>query len=251
MAFDCLWDDPPIDVTLLEDEVHVWCVSLKQPASRVHSLARTLSKSEQMRAERFHFERDRRRYIVSQGFLKTILGRYLNMAPEQIGFYHGTRGKPALKEAESTNSEKGKLQFNTSHSHELALYAITRNREVGIDLEHIRPIPDAEQIVERFFSVQERTAFQALPPGQKTEAFFNCWTRKEAFLKARGEGLYQPLHQFTVSLSPEEPARLLHFEENPKETARWSFQALTPAPSYVAALVVEGHSWQLTCWRMG
>jgi len=250
MSFECSWGEPPADITLPKDEVHVWCVFLAQPATRVQSLASTLSKNERIRAERFHFERDRRRFRVSQGYLRTILGRYLKIAPQQIEFRHGHRGKPALKETESTNPEKRRLQFNISHSHELVIYAITRNREVGVDIEHVRPMPDAEQIVERFFSVQERTAFRLIPPSQKIEAFFSCWTRKEAFLKASGEGLYRPLEQFSVSLSPGEPARLLQIENDPQETARWSLRELIPAPGYVAALAVEGHSWELRCWRI-
>jgi 4'-phosphopantetheinyl transferase len=250
MDSECLWDTPPIDITLSQNEVHVWCVSLDQPASHVHSLTHVLSENEQKRAERFHFDRHRRRYIVSQGSLRTILGRYLDLAPEQIVFSRGVRGKPALKATQHATVEEGRLQFNTSHSHELALYAIARGREVGIDIEHIRPMSDAEQIVKRFFSDQERTVFQSLAPDQKLPAFFTCWTRKEAFTKARGEGLYRPLDQFVVSFSPGEPARLLSFEEDPQETSRWSFHSLTPAPGYTAALVVEGQSWRLSCWRM-
>jgi 4'-phosphopantetheinyl transferase len=249
MAFECLWDDPPTEVTLSQDEVHVWCAFLDQPGLRVQSLARSLSKSEQIRAERFHFERDRRRYIVSQGYLRMLLGRYLGIAPEHIEFRYGVRGKPALKRMGDIQSEE-ELRFNASHSHELGLYAITCNREVGIDIEQIRLVPDAEQIVVRYFAMQEREAFQSLSPDQKVEAFFYCWTRKEAFLKARGEGLYRPLHQFAVSLIPGEPAQLLYFEEDPMELTRWSLQALTPAPGYAAAVAVEGHSWRLSCWRI-
>jgi 4'-phosphopantetheinyl transferase len=172
------------------------------------------------------------------------------MAPEYIEFRHAARGKPALKETGSPGIEAAKLKFNLSHSHELALYAITQSREVGIDIEHMRPMPDAAQIVERFFSLQERRTFHALPPEQQNEAFFTCWTRKEAFIKAKGEGLYHPLDQFSVSLVPGESARLLHVEKEPLEITHWSLRALTPTPGYVAALAVEGHSWQLRCWRI-
>lgn len=247
MPFECLWDDPPAEIALPEDEVHVWCAFLDQPRSHVQALVHILSIEEQSRAERFHFERDRRRYIASQGHLRMLLGQYLRIAPEHIKFHRGTRGKPALKE---TGSTEANLKFNLAHSHELALYGITRNREIGIDIEHIRPIPDAAQIVERFFSAQEQRTFFSLPPEQHLEAFFNCWTRKEAFIKAKGEGLYHPLDQFSVSLAPGEPARLLQIENDPQETARWSLQALNPAPGYVATLAVEGHSCRLRCWRV-
>lgn len=247
IAFECFWDEPPDEVTLPKDEVHVWCVSLDQPAARIQALFHTLSPKEQTRAERFHFERDRRRFIASQGHLRMLLARYLYIVPEYIEFHHGTRGKPVLKE---TGTARTTLKFNLSHSHELALYAITRNREVGIDIEHIRPVSDAAQIVKRFFSPQEQRIFCSLPPEQHIKAFFNCWTRKEALIKAKGEGLYHPLDQFSVSFAPGEPARLLHVENDPQETARWSLQELTPAPGYVAALAVEGHSWRLRCWRI-
>jgi 4'-phosphopantetheinyl transferase len=243
MVSECLWDNPPAEITLPEDEIHVWCAFLEQPASRIQAMFHILSIEEQSRAERFHFERDRRRYIVSQGHLRTLLGQYLRIAPEHIKFHRGTHGKPALKEAEN-------LKFNLSHSHELAIYAITQSREVGVDIEHIRSIPDATQIVKRFFSAQEQRTFFSLPPEKHLEAFFNCWTRKEAFIKAKGKGLYHPLDQFSVSLAPGEPARLLEIENDPQETARWSLRELLPAPGYVAALVVERYSWRLRCWRV-
>ena len=250
ISCECFWGDPPLEVTLSPDEVHIWCVALEQRLSRVQSLAYTLSIEEKQRADRFHFERDRRRYIVSQGYLRTILGRYVGIAPEQVAFRYGVRGKPALKNLANMPPASGNVRFNASHSHELALYAIGRDREVGIDVEYIRPIPDAEQIVERYFARQECAEFQSLPEAQRVEAFFSCWTRKEAFLKARGEGLYRPLHQFAVSLTPQEPARLLSFEEDSQELARWSLQALVPAAGYVATVAVEGHAWRLSCWRI-
>jgi 4'-phosphopantetheinyl transferase len=141
------------------------------------------------------------------------------------------------------------LQFNLSHSQDLALYAIGRERAVGIDVERIRPVPDAEQIVGRFFSFSEHALFRALPPRQKLEGFFNCWTRKEAYLKARGEGLDRSLSGFDVTLAPGEPARLLADREDPLEVERWSFRALHPASDYSAALAVEGRGWHFVCWQ--
>jgi 4'-phosphopantetheinyl transferase len=141
------------------------------------------------------------------------------------------------------------LRFNVSHSHGLALYAVTRRRKIGIDIERVRPISGPEQLAARFFSAGENAELCALPEHVKHEAFFNCWTRKEAYVKARGEGLSLPLNQFDVSLNPGEPARLLRVERDPQEAARWSLQGLTPAPGYVAALAVEGHGWRLACWE--
>jgi 4'-phosphopantetheinyl transferase len=245
MALDLLWGPPPADLALSSDDVHVWRASLDQPAWRLERLAQMLSADERAKAERFYFERDRKRFIVSQGLLRTILSRYLTIEPNQLQFCYGRRGKPALAQMFGG----GTLRFNMSHSHGLALYAIARDRKIGVDLERIRPILDAEQIAERFFSAQENAIFCVLPPSQKLKAFFNCWTRKEAYLKATGDGLARPLDQFNVSLAPGESARLLHVEGDPQEAARWSLQALTPAPGYVAALAVEGHGWRLACWQ--
>lgn len=243
-VLDPLWGPPPAELALSSNDVHVWCAFLDEPTWRLQRLVQTLSANERVKAEHFHFERDRRRFIVSQGLLRMILSRYLSIKPNQLQFCYGHRGKPALTQTFGGDT----LHFNMSHSHELALYAITRDREIGVDVERIRPIPDIEQIAERFFSAKENAVFCALPPSQKLEAFFNCWTRKEAYLKATGDGLARPLDQFAVSLAPGKAARLLHVEGDVQETTRWSLQRLTPAPGYVVALAVEGHGWRLACW---
>lgn len=240
---------PPDEPVLAEDQIHIWCVSLQQSSACLETLSQPLSQEERARAERFHFDRDRRRFTVSQGYLRTLLGRYLKMAPEQIEFYRGPRGKPGLKISERMHPGAATLRFNLSHSNELALYAITTGREVGIDIEHIRTVPGAAPIVKRFFSSQEQAAFFSLAEEHRKEGFFNCWTRKEAFIKAIGEGLFHPLHQFTVSLRPGEPARLLQVGSEPPEKCRWSLRAFVPAPGYVAAVVAEGHSWHLKYWQ--
>ena len=240
---------PPDGPVLSEDEVHIWGVSLHQSSPCLEMLSQFLSQEERTRTERFHFDRDRRRFIVSQGYLRILLGRYLDMRPKQIEFFRGARGKPDLKTSKTVHPEAAKLRFNLSHSHELAVYAVTKGREIGIDIEHIRPVSDAANIVKRFFSSQEQAAFFSLSEEQQIEAFFNCWTRKEAFIKAIGEGLFHPLDQFSVSLKPGEPARLLHIGPEPHEKHRWLLRAFVPASGYVAAVVAEGQSWRLKCWR--
>jgi len=240
-----LWTPPPADLTLSSDDVHVWRAALDQPESRIRQFAHCLSADERARAERFHFERDRRHFIVGRGLLRAILGCYLSIEPHRLEFCYGSHGKPELGET----SVGRRLRFNLSHSQGLVLYGVTRDREIGIDLERIRPIPKAEQIAQRFFSARENAVFRALPPGQGSEAFFNCWTRKEAYIKAVGDGLARPLDRFDVSFAPGEPARLLHVEGDPQEASRWGLLALTPAAGYVAALVVEGHGWRLACWE--
>lgn len=232
--------------TLGEDEIHLWHAWLDQPVERVEQLAQTLSADEAARAARFHFERDRRRFIVARGWLRTILGQYLNTAPTDIQFCYGPHGKPCLAGQSLSNH----LQFNLAHSDEIVLYALAQNHAIGVDIEHIRPVPDLDQIATRYFSTRERAALRMLPPEQQQEGFFNGWTRKEAYLKALGDGLTRPLDGFDVSLTPGEAARLLDVAHDPKEAARWFMYALMPCTGYVSAVVapvVEGQAWRVQC----
>jgi 4'-phosphopantetheinyl transferase len=240
-----LWHAPPTRLTLSSAEVHVWRAPLDSDVSCVERLQGTLSADELHRAARFHFPRDRRRFIVARGVLRDILGRYLGVHPSELCFRYSSYGKPALRHV----ADGQELRFNVSHSHELALFAVTHMGEVGIDIEYMRTDFTCERIAERFFSPHERACLRALPAGVKHEAFFSCWTRKEAYIKAHGEGLSLPLDQFDVSLAPGEPAALLATRSDPQEASRWSMRAFTPAPGYVAALAVEGHGWYLTCWQ--
>lgn len=239
-----MWHSPPIHLTLSSDDVHVWRASLDQPVECLQQLAQTLCADERIRAERFYFEQDRKRFIIGRGILRIILSRYLNIAAEQLQFCYGSRGKPDL-----VDSGESKLRFNLSHSQGLVLYAVTCDRQIGIDVEYIRPIEEVEQIVKSFFSAQENAMWHNLPVHQRQTAFFNCWTRKEAFVKAVGDGLALPLNQFDVSVAPNEPAKLLAIKGDRSASNRWSMQDLSPAPGYVAAVAVEGHSWQLSCWE--
>jgi len=143
---------------------------------------------------------------------------------------------------------EAKLYFNLAHAAGLALYAVINDREIGVDLERVHPVTEMDQIAERFFSAQESAALRALPPDQRQEAFFNCWTRKEAYLKASGEGLAQPLDQFSVSLRPGEPAKLVSIAGDFQEASRWFIQAFSPADGYVAAVAVQGQGWHLKYW---
>jgi len=159
---------------------------------------KSLVPDERQRAERFRFERDRRRFIVAHGVLRDILGRYLKCSPAQVSFSYNQYGKPALAQ----ESEAIGLRFNMSHSHEVALYALTRAREVGVDVELLREDFASLEIAERFFSRSEVALLNSLAPELRTDGFFNCWTRKEAYIKALGEGLSHPLDRFAVSLAP-------------------------------------------------
>ena len=213
--------------------------------SQIQSFRQNLAADEQARAGRFYFQKDREHFIVARGVLRAILGRYLNREPAGLPFCYGSHGKPAL----AGQSERGAIRFNVSHSHGVALYAVTREREVGIDLERIRFDLEVVEIAERFFSRREAAMLRTLPMAAQRQAFFRCWTRKEAYIKARGEGLSLPLDQFDVSLAPGEPAAVLGTQGDPSEASRWSLEELSPAPGYAAALAAEGHGWRLACWQ--
>jgi len=239
------WPSPPARLSLEGEEVHVWLAKLDQPLETLRALRHLLSPDEIHRAERFHFRKDREHFTVARGVLRTILGGYLRVEPTQLHFAYSAYGKPALAGIKDHRT----LRFNLSHSHELALYAFTLKRDIGLDLEYRREDFASEQIAEQFFSAREVETLRALPPRLRTEGFFNCWTRKEAYVKAVGLGLSLPLDQFDVSLAPSEPAALLRTGDDERETARWSLRELTPAEGYAAALAVEGHDWQLKCWH--
>lgn len=239
------WEFPPANLLLSHNDVHVWFACLNVPAHHLEQLAQSLSTDEQNRALHFYYEHHRKRFTVGRGLLRAILGRYLDIEPSRLQFCYGPRGKPALGKTFGGSM----IRFNMAHSQEFAIYAVSYRREVGIDLECVRPMPDAEQITGRFFSAYEDELFRAISASQKLEAFFNCWTRKEAYLKAIGDGLAKPLDRFSVSFIPGEPARLLNCQGAPQETNRWSFQALIPASECIAAVCVEGQDWHLACWQ--
>jgi 4'-phosphopantetheinyl transferase len=223
----------------------VWCAPLDPPEESVHRFRELLSPDEVARVDRFRFDRDRRRSTVARGVLRTLLGGYLGEDPRRIAFRYESHGKPALA---GPPAERG-IRFNVSHSGEIALFAFTLGRELGVDVELVHSMEDAEQIAKSFFSAAENAAFRSLPRELRDEAFFNCWTRKEAYIKAVGEGLSFPLHVFDVSLVPGEPACLLD-SRDPEQAERWSLCGLPdPAPGYKAALVVEGSGWEVACWR--
>lgn len=238
-----MWRVAPAGLALQQHEIHVWRVRLDAEGSDVRALYGLLTADERRRAARLVFDEDRDHFVVARGMLRLILGHYLSREPEHLRFCYNTYGKPALADNEA------QWRFNVSHSHGLALYAITRGREVGVDIEYMRPQVAAGHVAERFFSPQEVRTLRSLPREQQVQAFFDCWTRKEAFIKAVGEGLTLPLDQFDVSLTPGKPAALLRTRWNPAEATRWLLQALEPGPGYAAALAGEGHDWSAVCWQ--
>jgi 4'-phosphopantetheinyl transferase len=238
------WPLPKDRPSLKPDDVHVWSAYLDLPDPEVDRIKGVLSSPERLRATRFYFQRDRRRFVVGRALLRTILGSYLNLAPERLRFAYGPRGKPMV-----VGCGDGTLRFNLSHSQGFALIAVAWRGETGVDIECIRPLLDLEEMAERCFSPRENASFRTLPASQRPEAFFTCWTRKEAYLKARGDGLAQPLDAFDVSFLPGEQASLLGVRDDRDAASRWSLWGLTPATGMVAAVAVEGQTGSLACWQ--
>jgi 4'-phosphopantetheinyl transferase len=229
---------------LLAGDVHVWSVSLECARSIVSEAFDTLSGDERDRARRFHFERDSRRFVRARAALRQILGGYLEMDPADLSFRYGTHGKPAL-----TGNAAGALSFNVSHSDELALIAVARpGVELGVDVEAIRSMPDADDIACRNFAPAEVARLSVLPAQMREAAFFRCWTRKEAYLKALGDGLARPLDSFEVTLRADEPVEL-RVASDPGEAARWTLAALEPAWGFAAALVATRGAGKIVCSR--
>ena len=241
------WQTTPEPITLHPDEVHVWRADLEvSPAALLH-MGKTLSADEQERAERFHSPVDRARYLAGRGILRALLARYLGTRAGDLRFCCNAHGKPALVPGSGTED----LRFNLSHSHRLALFAFAFRHEVGVDLEYVRPSLPDDRLAERFFSPQEVTRLRALPERAQTEAFFHCWTRKEAYIKARGEGLGIGLASFTVSLALGQLTDLLITNDDGLEAGRWSLRALAPGDGYVAAIAAEGKDSSLALWQWG
>jgi 4'-phosphopantetheinyl transferase len=205
-------------------DVEVIGVALDVGITRRQELETLLSPQERARAARFHFDRDRHRFIAGRGHLRELLGGMLGVPPAEIKFSYNAYGKP----------ETAGVRFNVSHSEWMALMAISRSRVVGVDIERKNRAFVNDRIPERFFSPAEVQALRALPEGQQTEAFFNCWTRKEAYVKARGLGLSLALDSFDVSLAPGEPARFLRGAEG------WEIEAVSAPEGFAAAVVGSG-----------
>jgi len=229
-----IWAPPSEPLTLRNGEMQIWRVSVDHPPVALGLLSTYLSAEEAARAERFVFPRDKNLFIAGRGMLRVILGRYLGMPPRSLSLQKGHHKKPFV----STDSGKPPLQFNMSHSHGLALYAFALRGQVGIDLEKLQPDFATEEVAEQFFSPKEQEELLGLPPESRVQGFFNCWTRKEAYVKATGEGLYVPLDSFDVSLTPGRPPTL-----RAADSDRWTLFSFCPAQGYIAAAVVEGKGW--------
>jgi 4'-phosphopantetheinyl transferase len=206
-----------------------------------------LSPQELARGARFHLTRDRQNFIATRAWLRMILARYLGCEPAALKFHYSENDKPCLDPSfadDPTFAEK-KIEFNVSHSGTVALLAFARARAVGVDIEQVRDNFEPDAIAGRFFSEHEQRQLEGLSSSEKYLAFFRCWTRKEAYIKARGTGLSLPLDQFDVSIKPEDENALLATRPDASEAARWSLRGLQAGDGYIAALCVRGQGWRL------
>jgi len=215
--------------------IEVVTVRLDVAPEIVGELARCLSETEQRRARRIVHDRDRRRFIIRRAYLRHLLASRLGVRPDAVEWVAGPGGKPGLPRGPIDTD----LRFNISRSEDIAVYAFTTGREIGIDVEAVREIPDADAIAARYFSRRENEEYRSLTQRDKAAGFFNCWTRKEAFIKAIGEGLLHPLDDFDVSLTPGEPARILRISQVPGDACGWTIHDFSPCPGFTGAVVAQ------------
>lgn len=222
-------------------EIHLWTAPLTIEGTEQRGISTLLSPDEQKRAAAFRFEKHRSSFIVGRALLRCLLGRYLGQSAKDISFSYGPKGKPALEGS-------GTLHFNLAHSNNRIVYALSKASELGVDIEFVRPVPEIESIARSFFSSGECSQLLSLPPEQRTQAFFNCWTRKEAYLKATGDGLMVPLSSFQVSLIPGEPASFLRLVGDRHPISEWELFHLDFSNGYVGALAIPASGCTLRWW---
>jgi 4'-phosphopantetheinyl transferase len=236
--FGLQWPSPHRP-SLNEREVHVWSVQLDDPRLDIEPCEKLLSSDEKVRATRFKFQRDQRRYVVAHGGLRSILSGYLNISPTDLEFSSGPNGKPKLTPTYGTPP----IQFNLSHSHEVALVAVTRRGEIGVDVEYVKRDFPFEEVAKRFFSAKEFALLTSLPTQLQRVAFFKCWTSKEAFLKAKGTGLAGELDEVELVLTQNHAVRVNGTIPD------WTLTEITLNTDYMAAVVTAGDHSQVVCYR--
>lgn len=225
---------PPPILELSSDEVHVWSASTNVDEKQLQYLQAIISEDEQKRAARFYFEKDSIQFIVTRGLLRMILAYYLDQSPEEFRFSYNKHGKPSLEGINNNN-----VRFNLSHSDQAIVYGFTRCRDIGIDIERICSSKDSTNILDHFFSELEKEEFKMVPEEKKKETFYKCWTRKEAYTKARGKGFSIPLDSFSVTLTPGCPAELTRADED-SEVSQWYMKDISVVYGFAAAVVVSG-----------
>lgn len=226
-----MWLKSPYQFVLKEGEIHLWKSSLDLSPDVLQKITPLLSEEEIVRADRFHFEKDRNHFIAGRGMLRILLANYLSIKAEEVPFQYGHNGKPFVGD--------DSLTFNISHALGVVVFAFTLHTPLGIDVEsNLREI-ELDLIANHFFSPAEAKELFSLPTEGQTEGFYRCWTRKEALIKAKGDGLSLPLNQFEVSLLPGEEAQLKATHWDPEEAKRWSLFSFSPEKNFIAALAIE------------
>src|SRR6185503_9225943 len=239
------WKTPPADLQLGAGEVHVWLGALDVTPERLQELRSVLHADELARADRLLQGPHRVHTAAARGQLRMLLGRYLGVAPQSVQFQFNSFGKPSLAREFAASG----LRFNLSHSPGLALFGFARGCELGVDIEMVRPDFATTEIAGRFFSVAESVRLSSLAPEQRPCAFFECWSRKEAYIKARGDGLSRRLDSFAVAFGPGAAPSILATNDDPEAFIRWAVHDLQPADGYCGALVVEGPV-AVACWKL-
>jgi len=229
------WRKPPLKLALQKEEVHIWKASLTRSLPEIDLFRKQLSQDEIERAERYCFEKDRHHFIVSRGILRTLLSCYLECLPTEIHFSYNSFGKPSLVGDHL-------LEFNVSHSQELVVYAFSYGRSLGIDIEYCRPTRNIELISHSFSDVEQKQLSE-LPREQQLKGFYQCWTRKEAFIKAAGKGFALRLKSFDVSLDPTSSPKILRIDSPEEQVQDWSLQDIPVPEEYAGALVVKNWHW--------
>jgi 4'-phosphopantetheinyl transferase len=238
------WHAAPSGLTFPIDRIDIWRVCLVHGDQSDQDLCGILTQDEAARASRFHFEVDRRRYIKGRAMLRILLGRYLDTPPDEIRFQYGNHGKPEIAAPQDSRD----LRFNFSDSGGLALIAVGSGSALGVDIEKVRPLPDFLDIATRFFSGREVQAILAVSQNKRQEAFFACWTRKEAYLKATGNGLLYPLSDFSVSVDPDGLAELCEVKGDGDIASHWFLTDVLPGEGFRGAVACEGGRCRIAQW---
>lgn len=239
-----LWRTPPNALLIETGQVHVWRVDLANLGQNLSRSEKLLSEDESIKAKKFYLNADRIKYICTRAAVREILGEYLGVEPDSLIFSYSHHGKPYLADLSIGKN----FTFNISHAGNLSLLAVTKDRRIGVDLEPLRKEDAIEPIARRFFTPEEARRLLAMPEALRPEAFFTCWTRKEAFIKAQGEGLSIPLNQFKVTFTKDEIPRLILADDVPGGSDQWSIFHLEAGEGYVGALVVEGIDLDVVGW---
>lgn len=240
-----IWQMPPRELRLGQGEIHIWRASLTIPNTEVRELFATLQMEEQRRAQQFAFEHLRRRFVIAHGLLRDILVRYLPAKAEEIRFSYSEFGKPSVVKPQEGRT----LNFNMSHSHKWVLIAIAQTRRIGVDVEKIRAELPLTEISQRIFAPEESAALRRLPEGLRPIAFFKCWTAREAYVKATGDGLARSPDTFSVSITPGGDVQRVKDDDAAGQGSVWTLHGLCVDPGYAATLVAEGRDFELHCWQ--